>query len=79
MKDTLIEIKNNLQGINNTVDETKNQIDDLNIKKQGNRHSGPGSTESPNKMDAKRATPRHVIIKMPKIKMKRESTLTGVT
>ena len=29
MKDTRIEIKNNLQGINNRVDKTKNQINDL--------------------------------------------------
>ena len=29
MKDTLIEIKNNLQGNNNRVDEDKNQINDL--------------------------------------------------
>ena len=29
MKDTLIEIKNNLQGINSRVDEAKNQINDL--------------------------------------------------
>ena len=29
MKDTLIEIKNNLQGNNSRVDETENQIHDL--------------------------------------------------
>ena len=29
MKDTLIEIKNNLQGNNSRVDEAKNQINDL--------------------------------------------------
>ena len=29
MKDTLTEMKNNLQGINNRVDKTKNQISDL--------------------------------------------------
>ena len=28
-KDTLVEIKNNLQGNNNRVDEAKNQINDL--------------------------------------------------
>ena len=27
----------------------------------------------PTKMDSKRPTPRHIIIKMPKIKIKRES------
>ena len=29
MKDTLTEIKNNLQGNNSRVDEAKNQINDL--------------------------------------------------
>ena len=32
MKDTLIEIKNNLQGTNSRMDETKNQINDLEHK-----------------------------------------------
>ena len=32
MKDSLIEIKNNLQGNNNRVDEAKNQINDLKYK-----------------------------------------------
>ena len=32
MKDTLIEIKNNLQGNNTRVDEAKNQINDLEHK-----------------------------------------------
>ena len=32
MKDTLIEIKNNLQGINSTVDHAKIQIRDLGHK-----------------------------------------------
>ena len=32
MKDTVIEIKNNLQGINHRVDEAKNQINDLEHK-----------------------------------------------
>ena len=27
----------------------------------------------PNKMDAKRPTPKHIIIKMPRLKIKRES------
>ena len=34
MKDTLIEIKNNLQRINSRVDEATNQIHDWNIRKQ---------------------------------------------
>ena len=33
-KDTLIEIKNNLQGNNNRVDEAENQTNDLDIRKQ---------------------------------------------
>ena len=33
-KDTLIEIKNNLQGNNSTADEDENQINDLEQKKQ---------------------------------------------
>ena len=40
MKDSLIEIKNNLQGNNSRVDEAKNQISDLKhkeAKKQPNR------------------------------------------
>ena len=32
MKDTLIEIKNNLQGNNSGVDEARNQINDLEYK-----------------------------------------------
>ena len=32
MKDTLIEIRNNLQGNNSRVDEAKNQIIDLELK-----------------------------------------------
>ena len=33
-QDTLIEIKNNLQGNNNRVDEAENQTNDLDIRKQ---------------------------------------------
>ena len=39
MKDTLIEIKNNLQGNNSRVDEAENQIDDL-------KHKEPKNTQS---------------------------------
>ena len=38
MKDTLIEIKNNLQG-NSRVDEAKNQINDLEHKETKNNQS----------------------------------------
>ena len=34
MKDTLIEIKSNLQGNNSRVDEAKNQINDLEHKEE---------------------------------------------
>ena len=39
MKDTLIEIKNNLQGTNSRMDETKNQINDLEYKDAKNNQS----------------------------------------
>ena len=38
-KDTLIEIKNNLQRINSKVDEAKNQINDLEHKEAKNNQS----------------------------------------
>ena len=38
-EDTLIEIKNNLQGNNSTVDEAKNQINDLEHKEPKNNHA----------------------------------------
>ena len=37
-KDTLIEIKNNLQGNNSRVDKAKNQINDLEDKKAKDNH-----------------------------------------
>ena len=39
MKDTLIKIKNNLQGSNSGVDEANNQINDLEGKKAKNHQS----------------------------------------
>ena len=39
MKDTLIEIKNNLQGNNSRMDEAKNQINDLEHKEAKNNQS----------------------------------------
>ena len=38
MKDTLIEIKNNLQGNNSGVNKAKNQINDLEQKEAKNNH-----------------------------------------
>ena len=45
MKDTLIEIKNNLQE-NNRVDEIENQINDLKHKEAKNNQSGEEKKES---------------------------------
>ena len=39
MKDTLIEIRNNLQGNNSTVDEAENQINDLEYEEVKNNQS----------------------------------------
>ena len=39
MKDSLTEIKNNLQGNNSRVDEAKNQINDLEHKEAKNNQS----------------------------------------
>ena len=39
MKDTLIEIKNNLQGNNSRADEAENQINDLEHKEPKNNHA----------------------------------------
>ena len=40
MKDTLIEIKNNLQGTNSEGDEAENQINDLELKEANNYQLG---------------------------------------
>ena len=39
MKDTLIEIKNNLQGYNSRVNEAKNRINDSEHKETKNNHA----------------------------------------
>ena len=39
MKDTLIEIKNNLQGINSRMDESENQTATWNIKTKKTKHN----------------------------------------
>ena len=39
MKDTLTEMKNNLQGISSRVDEAENQISDLEYKEAENTQS----------------------------------------
>ena len=49
-KDTLIEIKNNLQGNNNRVDEPKNEINDSEHKEAKNYHAEQEEKESKNLM-----------------------------
>ena len=49
MKDTLIEIKNNLQGNNCRVDETENQINDLEHKKKKHSIRTARRKKNPNK------------------------------
>ena len=49
-KDTLIEIKNNLQGNNSRVDETENQINDLEHKEEKKQlHRTTRSKRTPKK------------------------------
>ena len=45
-KDTLIEIKNNLQGNNSIVDEAENQINDLEHKKEKTSKNNKKKKES---------------------------------
>ena len=47
MKDTITEMKNNLQGINSTVDEAKNQISNLEYKEAKNTQSEEKKESSP--------------------------------
>ena len=47
MKDTLIKIKNNLQGNNSRVDEAENQINDWNIRKQKTSHQNHKKKKNP--------------------------------
>ena len=48
-KDTLIEIKNNLQGNNSRVDEAENQINDLEHKEARNNQSEQEEERDPQK------------------------------
>ena len=50
MKDTLTEIKNNLQGNNSRVDEAKNQINDLEHKEVKNNQSEQQEEKESKKM-----------------------------
>ena len=52
MKDTLIEIKNSLQGNNSRVNEAKNQINDLEHKEAKNNHAEQ-KTKRKNKQNKK--------------------------
>ena len=49
MKDTLIEIKNNVQGNNSRVNEAKNQINDLEHKEAKNNQSEKKEEKNPKK------------------------------
>ena len=49
MKDTLTEIKNNLQRNNSTVDEAENQINDLEHKEEKEKNT----TQNKNKKESK--------------------------
>ena len=46
MKDTLIEIKNNLQGNNNRADEAENQINNLEHKEEKTTNQNKKKRES---------------------------------
>ena len=47
MKDTVIEIKNNLQGNNSRVDEAENQINDMKHKEAKNNQSEQEEKSTP--------------------------------
>ena len=49
MKDTLIKIKNNLQGINSTMDKDENQISSLEYKEAKNNQSKQKEEKEPPK------------------------------
>ena len=49
MKDTLIEIKNNLQGNNSRVDEAVNEINDLEHKEAKNNQEQQEEKKNPKK------------------------------
>ena len=49
MKDTLIEIKNNLQGNNSSMDEAENQINNLEHKEAKNNHTKQHEKMNPKK------------------------------
>ena len=51
-KDTLIEIKNNLQGNNRRVGEAENQINDLEYKETKNNQSEQQEKKSPQNEDS---------------------------
>ena len=59
MKDTLIEIKNNLQGNNSRVDEAENQINDLKHKEAKNSQSEQQEEKRVQKNKASVSSPWH--------------------
>ena len=59
MKETLTEMKSNLQESNSRVDKAGNQISDLEYKEAKNTQLEQQKEKRiPNKMDTKRTTPR---------------------
>ena len=50
MRDSLIEIKNNLQGNNSTVDEAENHINDLEHKEPKTTHQNNRKKKESRKM-----------------------------
>ena len=52
MKDSLIEIKNNLQGNNSRVDEAESQINDLEHKESKNNQSEQKKKKNPPNEDS---------------------------
>ena len=52
MKNTLIEIKNNLQGIKSRVDEAEKQISDLECKEAKNHQSGQKKEKKKKNMES---------------------------
>ena len=59
MTDTLIEIKNNRQGINSTVDEAKNQINDLEHKEAKQNKTKNKKQTQPIRIKTRKKNPKN--------------------
>ena len=70
------EIKKNIPGMNSEGKETGTQINDLgqkeevNIQSEQNEETRLQKMRVPKKLDPKKNTTEHIIIKLPKIKMR---------